>query len=234
MSLEQDIEKLKADYAEKEANLRREDTILQKFGSLIDGYKKPMVHFYKLYGRRGTVHFYLNRYDSLREQGKSPDRALLKALLEQFPGVPITKYRDACVGFRPAIAAEADAMKARERGKTVDLYDCGPVTVQLEPSSYSQTAKFEWTTYLDGEMWEIRVEYPFYKVIRQIGQYICEYEYYRDHEVRRVRRCDLNPHSPMQCIKYASGDHKTPNTFVVYWDTDSAIQTDYTELIEEK
>lgn len=219
MTLEQEIQQLKDKYAEKEAELKREHAVLEHFREFLDaGYRKPFVFFSKLYGKRGSVRFGFERYSSLKEGKKDADAALLSALLERFPGQPKTMYRDSCVGFRPEANAIAEADRMKERGMKAELTAVEPVTVSIEPASFSNTAKFEWDTEIDGELWEIEVEFPIYQT--DIGVLTIRYDYWRqgghESEVRRILECEFRPHTG-QRLRYSRADEKTPNHFVVYW-----------------
>ena len=231
MSLEEELQQIAEKAANDARNLRRQYEVLLQFGEAILGYEKPFVHFYKLYGRRGSVNFRYNRYTSIAN-GKNPDAKLLAYLLANFPGVPMVKYRDGCVGFRPSVTGEPAALAAREKGHKVDLYDCGPVTVSIDPAEYAQSAKIEWTTDLGGELWEIQVEFPLY--VTDFGRLNLRYNRYAGGrgEICSIERCDFSAHAPWQVLKYARGDHKTPNLFVLYMDPDSARETDYTRFLE--
>jgi hypothetical protein len=229
MSLELELEQLRTKYAEKEAQLKREHEILALFGDTLAGYEKPMVCFHKLYRRRGTVAFNHCRYQSI-QKGKNPDSTLMRTLLEQFPPVPILQYKDGCISFRPQVVAEADAAAVKD-GRTVTLYECGPVIVRLEPSHYSQSAKFEWTCELGGELWDIALEYNIFGV--DLGILTLYYDTYQDGEVKRVRICEFRPKWDAQRIRWASGDHKTPNSFTLFWDRDTAAKLDYPAMVKD-
>lgn len=231
MSLEKELAELKAKQAEKEAELIREHGILKHFAEF-EEYGRPMVHFYKLYGRRGSVHFNWQRYESIAK-GKNPDAELLRRLLEKFPGEPKVMYRDGCVGFRDEGNAIAAKAKAEERGLKAEITDVEPVTVKIDPAHYSQSVKFEWLTMLDGELWEIEVEYPIYRT--SVGKLTLRFDYWRqgghESEVRRILECDFQPHTG-QRIRYSRVDEKTPNLFVVYW-LQSLQKPDYPSMVKE-
>ena len=53
-------------------------------------------------------------------------------------------------------------------------------------------------------------------------------------EITSVARCDFYPSDPnAQRIRWASGDRKTPNSFTIYWDTDSGNAVDFPALVKE-
>jgi hypothetical protein len=218
-TLEQELAELRAKQAKKEAELVREHAILTHFGEFLDaGYGRPMIHFSRLYGQRGSVYFNWQNYDSIRK-GKNPDASLLARLLERFPGEPKVMYRDSCVGMRAEGNALEAQEKARECGMSAEVTPVEPVTVAIEPASYSNTAKFEWLTSLDGELWEIHVEFPLYRT--DIGKLTIEYEtrlnsHREEYETRRIVNCDFKPHTGLR-IRYSRVNDKTPNNFVVYW-----------------
>lgn len=216
MTLEQEIAELKLKHEQREQELIREHGILKHFAEFED-YGRPFVHFSKLYGRRGSVAFHWQRYESIAK-GKNPDADLLRRLLEKFPGEPKVMYRDSCIGFRDEGNAIESKAKAEERNIKVEITELEPVTVAIDPASYSQSAKFEWLTMLDGELWEIEVEFPIYKT--EIGKLTLRYDYWRqgghECEVRRIIECDFRPETG-QRIRYSRADEKTPNHFTVYW-----------------
>jgi hypothetical protein len=228
-TLEMEIEELKAKHARKEVELRRRHEVLAYLGDAFEGYGKPSVYFCRLYGKRGHVSFHHCRYSSI-QRGKNPDAVLLRKLLERFPAVPVLRYKDGCTSFRPEVQAEKDAAKNPESGRTVDLYECGPVTVKLEPASYSQSAKFEWVTPIGEELWDMSAEFPLFGV--DLGELTLRYKTYPDGEIAGVKTCEFRPKWDAQRIRWASGDHKTPNSFTLFWDRDTAKGLDYGAMVK--
>jgi len=229
-TLEKELQELKEKYAKKEAELLREHKIRNILGNTFDGYEKPFIHFSKLYGTSGLIAVNYNRFQYGQNKPRNPDTALLRALIQKFPAVPILKYKDGCLSFRPEQQAEQDAAKAIENGITVDLYECGPVTVRIDPAHFSQSASFEWVAEIDGGLWRIQVEFSMYAV--ELGTLDLKFATYPDGEVKRVERCQFNPAWDAQVIRWGRGDEKTPNSFTLYWDRDTAATLDYSAMVK--
>jgi len=135
--------------------------------------------------------------------------------------------------MRPEVTALESAEKARAKGLTVELTNVEPVTVSIEPARYSNSAKFEWYTSLDGELWEIEVEFPIQRT--DIGKLTLRCDYWRqgghECEVRRIVECDFQPYTG-QRIRYSRADEKTPNHFIVYW-LRALQKPSYADMVKE-
>jgi hypothetical protein len=218
---EQEIQDLDNKLTEAKAALDAKFRILDEIGNL-GNYAPPSVHYYKLYDKRGSVIFRIQRYASIAE-GKSPDRELFARLLAQFPPVGKVMVKDGgCTSFRPA--------SGDWKGELLDIH---PITVQLELYQ-GQTAKFEWTADLAGELWEFEIEYHLSDT--DLGSLDLRYSYHdRFHEsVKRVEVCEFRPNHGAQRIRYASGSPTTPNPFVIWWDVDSGKAVNFPELVKVK
>ena len=218
---QQEIEALEKKLAEQKAALDAKFRILDAIGDLGD-YASPSVHYYKLYGKRGSVSFRIQRYASIAE-GRSPNRELFVRLLAQFPPVSKVMVKDGSfTSFRPS--------SGEWKGDVLNIF---PITVQLELYQ-GHTATFEWTTDIKGELWEIKIEYNLHDT--DLGALELRYSYHdRWHEsVKRIEACEFVPKHGAQRIRYASGSHTTPNTFVIWWDTDSGKAVNLPELIKVK
>ncbi len=216
---EQEIADLDNKLAEAKAALEAKHKIYDLLGDLA-GYAPPSVHYYKLYGKRGSITFRIQRYASIAE-GKSPDRELFARLLSQFPPVGKVMVKDyGCTSFRPA----AGEWKG-------DVLDICPVTVALDLFQ-GHTAKFEWTAELAGELWEFNIEYGLHNT--DLGTLNLSYSYHdRWHEsIKRVEVCEFLPNHGAHRIRYASGSHTTPNPFVIWWDVDSGKAVNFPELVK--
>ena len=217
---EQEIAELDDKLAEAKRALEAKHKIYDQLGDL-GGYAPPQVSYYKLWGKRGSVIFRIQRYASIAE-GKSPDRELFARLLTQFPPVGKVMVKDGgCTSFRPAAGDW-------HQGEVLDI--C-PITVQLE-TFQTVTAKFEWTTELAGELWEFEIEYNLYDT--DLGTLDLRYSYHdRWHEsIKRVEVCEFRPNHGAQRIRYASGSPTTPNPFVIWWDVDSGKAVNFPELVK--
>ncbi len=217
------LEKFDNDASAKRAQLVRELAVLDKLGNIFDGYEEPMVHFSKLYGRTGVIHFRHNEYSSIRK-GKNPDRALFAALLAAFPpSVQTVRVKDGCTSFRPDIDAN-NIEKA-------DLYDAFGVLVRVQ-TYQSRTATFAWWHGFDGELWEIEISFPWHQT--DLGVLDMRASHYGGNgPVASWDRCELKPKHDAQRIRWSSGSADVPNSFTLYWDRDSGARLDFPSLIKE-
>jgi hypothetical protein len=234
-TLEQEMQELQDKHAEAARELEAKHAVLVKLGD-IGEYEPPSVHYFKLYGARGGVHFRYNKYSSLRK-GSNPDRALLARLLKDFPPVDRVQVKDGCTSFRPAVTAPGfnrelakgmSGIKPEETDWRGELLDVFPVTVRLEVFQ-GPDARFEWYADLDGVLWEFSVEFPLYQT--DLGTLDLRYDHYSDGEIKAVDRCDFQPKHGAQRIRWSSGSHKTPNSFTLWWDVDSGKATDFPGLV---
>jgi hypothetical protein len=171
-----------------------------------EGYAPPMIHHYKMYGSEGGIHFNLQRYSSIAE-GKSPDKELLKLMLESFPPVPIIKVREGTTSIRP----EPESYESNGEVEEIE-----PITFRLEPSLHSQTTEVEWYAQV-GELglWRIRLEFPLYQ--HKLGKLDLRWSHNPNYEDRRVEVCQFYPSHSLHTIRWASGGPQYPNTFTLYW-----------------
>jgi hypothetical protein len=204
--------------------------VLDAIGDLA-GYAPPSVHYYKLYGSRGSVNFGIQRYASIAE-GKSPDRALLARLIEQFPPVARVQVKDGCTSFRPNVSAEGFnvASLKGEADYRGELLDVCPITVRIEVFQ-GPTVKFEWYSPVSGELWEFHVEYHLYQT--DLGNLRVKYDYYDrwQNKIKQVSVCEFTPKHGAQRIRWASGSPETPNSFTLWWDVDSGKAVNFPELV---
>lgn len=193
---------------------------------ILEKYVTPSVHFTKLYGTTLWLNFKRCNYETLRDGKENPDRSLLRELLTLFPPIDAIKHHDGCTSFRPIL----EGFDSTELTGTIEnIYG---VTVRVNPSEYSNEAKFEWYTYAGEEVYKISVEFSIWEVTA--GKLTLHYNRYGGHygEISSVERCEYDVPYPGNRVKYASGDRKTPNTFVVFWPEDN--YPDITELVRDK
>ena len=226
---EQELQAIERKIQDKREAIAAKYKILDAIGDL-SGYAPPSVHYWKLYGSRGSVTFRIQKYASIAE-GKSPDRALLARLLEQFPPVARVQVKDGCTSFRPHVAAEGfnlAALKGESDWKG-NLLDVCPITVRIE-TFQGTDVKFEWYASVNGESWEFQVEFPLYQT--DLGTLRLEYDYYGrwQEEIKSVTVCEFTPKHGAQRIRWASGSHKTPNSFTLWWDIDSGKAVNFPDL----
>jgi hypothetical protein len=229
---EQELQALERKMQDEREAIAAKHKILATLGDLGE-YAPPSVHYYKLYGSRGSVAFKIQRYSSIAE-GKSPDRELLTRLLAQFPPVERVQVKDGCTSFRPHVAA-AGFNLASLKGETDwrgNLLDVCPITVRIEVFQ-GPTVDFEWYAQVNGELWEFKVEYWLHQT--DLGRLDVAYNraFGRDSgEITGVERCDFYPKHNAQRIRWASGDRKTPNSFTLWWDSGKAVN--WPELVIAK
>lgn len=220
-NLQAEIDKLTQQHEQKIAELKREHEVRALLGEQIDGYEPPSIHFYPLYGARGSITFKGCPYESIRK-GKAPDADLLRYLLATFPPLPCVKVNDGCTSFRPDLGESY----SRE-DRAVDEYDCFGVIVRVE-THQEHTAKIEWYTSLGGEIWKIAVSVPWYAT--DFGQLDMAAKRWPDGKVIRWERCELRPKHDAQRIRWASGSSEYPNEFTLYWDRDTGASLDFPAL----
>ena len=222
--LDEDITKLKQKHAEELAHMIRENTIREKLEPIASGYELARIHFFRLYGAVGSIHFKGTEYDSLRRPGeKAPDPELLRRLLASYPPVPAVRVKDACTSFRPDIPAN--------NPEGANLYDCHGVIVDVE-TFQSQTAGVEWHAELDGELWRFGVSVPWYQT--DFGTLSLRSKRYGGDGPVASWECSLQPKHNAQVIRWASGAAQYPNRFTLYWDRHSGAALDFPALIAGK
>lgn len=222
MTLAEELAKLEQATAQKRAELEREYAIRDLLGAVADGYRPPSIHFHRLYGSRGSIHFQPETYSSLRKADeKQPDAELLRALLASFPPLPCVKVSDSSTSFRPDFG---ESYSTEQR--PVEEYECYGVTVRVE-TLQDIRAQIEWYTRLaDGEVWSLRFTVPWYQT--DFGQLDMIANRYAGHgPVSSWERCELQPKHDAQRICWASGAPEYPNSFTLYWDRDSGARLDF-------
>lgn len=226
MTLQEKIAKLTAQHDREVAEATRESEILEKLRSIIGAYRPPSVHFYKFYGSRGSLHFKAETYDSLRKkEEKPPDADLLRALLASYPPQPLVRVKDGCTSFRPDLGV---SFNTRTDGLTVDEYECYGVSVHVE-TFQDRTARIQWYTDLDGELWRMEFSVPWY--LTDFGTLDMKPHYYGGNgPIANWERCELSPKHDAQRIKWASGAAQYPNSFTLYWDRNSGSKLDFATI----
>lgn len=211
-------------HADQIAKLTTEHAAREALGVVVPGiaaYAAPTIHVYPLYGRAGSICFKAERAACLREKGKrEPDRELVALLMAALPAVPLTKFKDGCLSFRPTSSVDAMPDEKLER---VDLTPVAPWLLQADPNHFSDRVKVEWYAELDGGLWEIEIEFPRYACKIGTWDLVVKRDNYGD--VVRVERCDLRLHGgswneapePPQLVRWAKGDPKSLNNFTLWW-----------------
>lgn len=216
-TLEQELEELDLKKANDAEALRAKHAVLSAFGDTIAGYHPPFVHYGKLYGTVGSVSFKGTDYDTLRE-GKQPDGALLRVLLDKYPPVGKVEVKDGCTSFRLA--------SGDWKG---DLLDVCPVTIDIE-TYQSQRAAFHWFAEINGALWRMELSVPLHSTT--LGVLTLKWEYDRYHNPIRVELCTFRPNHGANCIRFASGGQQYPNNFTLWWDVDSGKALDFPSFIK--
>lgn len=205
-TLEEKLKALESDTVSKrEALIRVHEAyaLLPQIGE----YASPSIHFYKLYGTVGGVHYGVQRYPSIAD-GKSPDVALLRQLMQALPPLPVIKWKEGCTSFR----LEPESYESNGEATDVD-----PVLVDVKPGDLYNICVVRWLAMVGSDPWRIEVDMPIYG--NTLGRLELKYKRYGGHgEISSVEKCDFTPSRYGKVVKWGSGDRKTPNTFTVYWD----------------
>lgn len=206
-TMEEELTALEIKMQAELKHIERKYAVLSSLPDLGE-YAPPSIHSGTLYGSVGSLHFQRQRYSSIAE-GKSPDAALLGKLLVAVPPVDLVLFKGGCTSIRPEPEAYTNNGEYRE---------IGPVTVEVDPTNYSQTTAVKWFGALAGDIWGVSVEFPIHQP--KIGELTLSYARYSrgNGEISSVTRCEFRPKDPTaHIIKWASGDRKTPNHFTIYW-----------------
>ncbi len=207
MTLNEELLKLEADTAVKREALMRKHAVLSSgLSVLLDGYQSPFIHHSKHYGRVGSIAIHGTDYAPLRD-GKEPDAALLRALLDAYPPVPMLLIKDGCTSFRPQ-----QTHGARTGESVEEVY---PILCRLDEVDRGGWVKIEWTSRLNGDLWEFSVGFPLGKT--NLGRLALKSRV-RSGEITSWEHCEFTPScGNARRIRWASGGRQYPNTFTVYW-----------------
>lgn len=225
-------------YKQEQVEIKRESSIRDMLAPIQQGYEPASIHFHKLYGSHGSIHFRGTDYSSLRKADEhAPDAALLRTLLKQFEPVSLLRVRDGCTSFRPDVAAVNAELPER-----ADVYECYGVKLRIEVFQGPKVT-FQWYSYLvvtdeaanvsHPELWEFEVTLPFDRT--DVGALDVVPRYIGGHSSGKIssyERCDFSAASSGQVIRWASGGKEYPNSFTVYWDRDSGEALDFAAMIK--
>lgn len=189
------------------------------------------VHMHRLYDRDGSASIRLAYAESLR---KYPDPTLhtVRALWNAFPGVPLARYNDSCVGIRTLADAQMELSRAEARNPetNAEVIPISPFWLELDRGTYGRAhVTFHWVATVGHLQMEFRVEQPT-TVTDALGSHVVTYEYAGRGENRRVvgiasNRFDEKPecrvlgNGRMEQTRYSSGDRKTPGSILLYWNS---------------
>ena len=228
---EEKLQEAKEKYGKEQHQILREGDIRAILAPVQTGYEECSIHFYRLYGATGTIHFTGTRYSSLKNDGeKAPDVGLLRSLLAQFPPIPALLVKNGCASFRPKTPGAQE-----EIGERAEVSEVFGVTVNVKVFQ-GPTTEFHWYAELPStEVWCFQVSYPFHQTA--IGKLDVIAKYYGGHDSGKIssyERCKLYPaDSDAQVIRWASGGQEYPNSFTVYWDRDSGAALDFAKMVKE-
>src|SRR5262245_768504 len=154
-TLEERLAETKQKYEKEQAETIKRYEVMKQVMHYLEGYYEPMVYFYKLYGRIGSIHVHGCEYESIRK-GKNPNADLLRLLLEKFPPVRMMKVKDGCTSFRPDTDENNEQLR-----EGADVYECHSVIVKVETFQH-RVADFEWTAEIDGDLYAFSVRFPWH------------------------------------------------------------------------
>lgn len=219
MSKKEELDKLSLKMEEEKKAICAKYRVLDQLGNTAEGYVMPFVHYCKLYGTAGSIHFQHCSYESIRK-GRNPDRELLDKLLKQFPPFPLVQVKDGCRSFRPATQ--------EWKG---ELLDVCPVTIRIE-TLHQPMAKFQWVSKLGEELWRFVVDIPLWQTT--LGSLTMKAKRWPDGKVIRWETCSFLPsNNDLQVIRWASGSLEYPNEFTLWTDLDSGKAIDWAAYVKE-
>jgi len=224
-SLEEQITKAGQEHAAKVARLRQEYAVREALAMRVPGladYIEPSIHVSPLYGRVGSIAWETERYASLAPKNRrQPDRGLVDLLTVALPGHPMTMYRDGCLSFRATAYVDGLSDEAVSRA---ELTPVAPWTVKADPNPFSDSVAVNWFALVDGQVWELSVEFPRH-ACRDIGDWDIVLKRTKHGDISEVVRCDLRPTfraapEPPQRVRWGTGSPTGLHTFTLWWHAD--------------
>lgn len=219
-----------------EKELRKEEQLVRVAPFLPDYLDNFVVrmHSYNLYGRVGSITIDTKRYNySSDKEKRQPDIKTMMQLLVDLPPEPATLVDDNnIVGVRPTATLDPKLIEKEKESKHVKLKNLFPVHFRCQVPHEGAVSewRFEWYTYIDGELWEVNYS-VLPRGVRNMGYFSVEYARYPNNgPITSVRSSHFTIDKKAELIRdengvvararvsyYNRGDRRVPSSPYIVW-----------------